>query len=150
MKSRAWLGPAAVAVVCGLGLLHAGLDPRPSSDVAPSVPQPSAEALAMLGLRPGDRIVGWTVLGIDGPGEDGTRVDVGRGDVRFSITIVELGASEPSAPLSTDRHALYYGHAHPPGTTPPAGAVRALLHQLANRVRKHERRVDAPVDTSAS
>lgn len=139
-RTRAFVGPAAVAVSCVLGIVYAQAVPtRRDEPVAPASP-PTEQAIAMLGgLHPGDTLVGWTVLGIDGPHEGKVRVDLGRDAVRFSITVAPLGTELQSAPLSTDAHALYYGHPHPRGTSLPPGAVRALLHRIADRVRAHER-----------
>ena len=103
----------------------------------PSAPSPAAIAL-LDGLQPGDTLAGWTVLGIDGPRDEAIRVDLGHKDVRFAITIAPLGALPDSPAMQTDLHALYYGHAHPDRSAIPPNATRALLANLARRVRKHE------------
>ena len=134
--SRSWLGPLAVAAVCFIGVV--ALELRP--EAAPPTPtEPSPAAVALLGgLQPGEKIAGWTVLGIDGPRDETIRIDLAHKDVRFAITIAPLGALPDSPAMQTDFHALYYGHAHPDQESIPPNATRALLANIARRVRKNE------------
>lgn len=142
---KPWLGPLAVAVVCGAGAV--ALSFRPSTPEPTHASVPSESAIALLdGLRPGDRVAGWTVLGIDGPHEESIQIDYGHADVRFAITITPLGTVVDSPPMHTDLYAIYYGHAHPEGATIPPAAVRALLADTARRLRRTERTVTLGVD----
>jgi hypothetical protein len=142
---KPWLGPFAVAVVCGAGAVAVSL--RPSTPEPASASAPSDRAIALLdGLRPGDRVAGWTVLGIDGPREESIQIDYSHADVRFAITITPLGTVVDSPPMHTDLYAIYYGHAHPQGATIPPAAVRALLADTARRLRKTERTVTLGVE----
>jgi hypothetical protein len=142
---KPWLGPLAVAGICGVGAVVLAL--RPSTSAPTSASAPSDRAIALLGgLRPGDRVAGWTVLGIDGPREESITIDYGHADVRFAITITPLGSVVDSPPMHTDLYAIYYGHAHPEGATIPPAAVRALLGDTARRLRKTERTVTLGVE----
>ncbi len=134
---RPWLGPAAVALVCGVGTMVLGLRPPP---IEPERAVASEDAIALLdGLRVGDRVKGWTVLGIDGPRDGTVRIDYGHGDVRFSITVSPLGSVPDNPPMHTDLYAIYYGHVHPDGAKIPPAAVKALLADTARRLKKTER-----------
>ena len=142
---KPWLGPAAVAAVCGVGAI--ALSFRPSAPEPTHASVPSESAIALLdGLRPGDRVAAWTVLGIDGPREESIRIDYGHAEIRFAITITPLGSVVDNPPMHTDLYAIYYGHAHPEGATIPPAAVRALLADTARRLRKTERTVTLGVD----
>ncbi len=141
---RSWLGPAGLTLACALAVV--GFERRgpvgPGLHHTDTVPAQAHELLD--GLQAGDAIAGWTVLGIDGPGEEGLRIDLGRDALRFSVTLSPLGAQVQGAPRSTERYAIYYGHAHPRGAEIPDGAVRAILAGVERRVRKHERDVVVP------
>jgi hypothetical protein len=136
---KPWLGPLAVALVCAVGVVVLSLRPEPAA-LAPAVA--SEDAIALLdGLRPGTRVAGWAVLGIDGPREEAIRIDYGHADVRFAITVSPLGTVPDSPPMHTDLWAIYYGHVQPADATIPPAAIRALLGDVARRLRKTERDV---------
>jgi hypothetical protein len=126
-----------VAAVCFAGVVALLLRPEAG---APASAAPSPATVALLdGLQPGDTLSGWTVLGIDGPREEAIRIDLAHKDVRFAITVAPLGALPESPAMQTDLHALYYGHAHPDEASIPPGATKALLANIARRVRRNER-----------
>jgi len=144
--ARAW-APAVVALLCAGGLLRAWVDPQ---RVDPELrqhraPELSEPARALLGgLKVGDRLVGWTVQALDGPTDGMLRVDLGRGEVRFALMVTPLGAQPESPPMQSERYAIYYGHAHPPGTTLPENTIHATTSALAGRLRAHEGEVEVP------
>ena len=136
---KPWFGPAAVALVCWVGAIVLELRPAPVERERAAA---SDRAIALLdGLRVGDRVAGWTVLGIDGPREEAIRIDYAHGDVRFAITVSPLGTVPDSPPMHTDLYAIYYGHVQPDGAKVPPAAVKALLADTARRLRKTERDV---------
>lgn len=145
-SSRAW-APGLVLLACGVGLALAHLNP-----VEPSVetqvrraPEISDEGRALLGgLREGERLMGWTVQALDGPHDGMLRIDLARDDVRFALMVVATGRRAESPPLSTERYAIFYGHAHPPEVTLPDGTIRATTHALARRIRANEATVTVP------
>ncbi|MEM6293852.1 MAG: hypothetical protein AAGA54_21430 [Myxococcota bacterium] len=142
---RPWVGPAILAAVCAVGVVLLELRPREPADPGSDRRQVSAEAIALLdGLTAGERIAGWSVLGLSEPREGGVRVDFGRDDLRFSVTVTALGQTTHAAPRSTERYALYYGHPHPRGAKIPDGAVRAIMAGLERRIRANEANVALP------
>jgi hypothetical protein len=145
-NARAW-APALVALACLLGFGYSWLDPVPRSAKAEPrrAPQASAEARALLGgLAVGERLMGWTVQAVDGPLEGVLRVDLGRDDVRFALTVAPKDARPERAPVETERYAIFYSDAHPPGTALPDGTIRATTHALARRIRANEATVEVP------
>lgn len=144
---RAW-APAVVAAACLLGLGMAAIDPvrRSTSVVAtPHEPVLHEQARALLGgLREGERIMGWTVTALDGPTEGLLRIDLARDDVRFALTVAAKGTRAESSLVETERHAIFYGHVHPPEVSLPDGTIRATTHALARRIRDNEATVEVP------
>lgn len=146
LSARAW-APALVLGLCGLGLALAGLDPvDPAVRMQPPrVPEISEEGRQLLGgLEVGDQLVGWTVQSLDGPHDGVLRIDVGRDRVRFALMVAARERLPQSPPLSTERYAIYYGHAVPPEITLPDNTIRATTHALARRIRAHEATVEVP------
>ncbi len=146
-SSRAW-APALVVLLCAAGLVIARVAPvasRAELERARSQPEVSEAGRALVGgLSVGDRIVGWDVLAIDGPRDGVLRVDLGRDGVRFALMVAAQGHLPHAAPVQTERHVIYYGHAHPPGTRLPDGTIRATTHSLARRVRANEGEIEVP------
>jgi hypothetical protein len=138
-----------VVVLALVALVHGELRPAAVDDadaMVPRAPEATPGAVALLGgLAAGDAVAGWTVLGIDGPRDERIRIDLGRDGVRFAIMVMRLGAIPRTPPVQTDRYAIYYGHGQPADTTIPAGAVRAITHQIARRIRTVEADVPVPV-----
>jgi hypothetical protein len=144
---RAGLGPAIVALLALGAVVHAELRPaeRPSDPAREHHPHATPGALALLGgLAVGERIAGWEVLGIDGPRHEVLRIDLGRDRQRFAIVVARLGTLPERPPVQTDQYAIYYGHAHPPGSSIPDGAVRAITHAFARRIGATEHEVPVP------
>lgn len=97
--------------------------------------EPAATPAPLLdGLRVGDRIAGWTVTGIDPTQDGGLDVTVAREGMAFALAVVPLGVRRENPPYAGDTHAIYYGHARPPGTQIPAGALRAITADLLRRL----------------
>ncbi len=142
---KPWIGPAVLACACAAGVVVLEQRPRVEADPRSEPVRVSAEAVALLdGLAVGERLAGWSVLGLAEPADGGVRVDVGRDALRFSVTIIALGRTAHAAPRSTERYALYYGHPHPRGAKIPDGAIRAIMAGLERRVRAHEADIDLP------
>ena len=144
--ARAW-APAVVAVACLGGVALGRLDkvPRPAGGPVHRVPQMSDEGRALLGgIDVGDRIVGWTVQGLDGPVDGELRVELARDDVIFAVTIAPLERRAELPPLQTERYAMFYGRVYPAGTVLPANTIRATTAELARRLRAHEETVEVP------
>ena len=139
-----WGPSALLSLLCLLGVVHRlGASPRPqrANRQQPAPP----EAVALLdGLQVGEKLAGWTVLGITGPTDRVLRIDVAYDDVRFSISLAARGAVEYPAPRTTETYDLYYGHPHPRGTEIPESATRAIMAGIERRVRRHEATVVVP------
>lgn len=145
-EARAW-APAAVALLCLLGLGLSQLDPvTPAVEVQPPrEPQLSEEARALLGgLTVGERITGWTVQALDGPHDGMLRIDLGRDQARFALMVAAKDARPEAPPVATQRYAIFYGHVHPPDLSLPEGTIRATTHALARRIEAHEATVVVP------
>lgn len=132
-----WIS-AGVAAACMVGILADA--PAPTvTDGAQARSGVGGEDSALLGgLREGDRVAGWTVLGVSRPRDGVLRIDFGRDTVRFAIDVSPLGSQPERPPTQTDRYAIYYGHAHPEGTRIPDGAIRAITAEIARRVHANE------------
>lgn len=143
--ARAW-APALVCAACLLGMGLSHLDPvRSEERPAPAKPRLSDEAAALLGgLRPGERLMGWTVQAVDGPRDGQLRIDLARDDVRFALLVAKKGTRAEAAPVETERYLVFYGYVHPPQTSLPEGTIRATTHALARRIRATEAAVDVP------
>jgi hypothetical protein len=149
--SRSLAGPG-LAVVLGLvvvGVVVASSSPaEPDAQVNPDGVEwkgPTPAALTLLGeLEIGEHIGGWEVLGIEGPMNGEIRVELGRDHQRFSIMVARLGTRPEKPPVKTEQYAIYYGHAHPPDTSIPDGAIRAITHALARRVSATEHELPVP------
>lgn len=145
MSVRAALPAAVLALACGIGALVAELSREEPAATQSHVPAITPRAVALLdGLHVGERIVGWTVIALDGPHERAIDVGLERDGQRFVVTIAPMGARPENPALQTDRYAIYYGHAVPPGTSIPDGAVRAITAALARRIAKHEADIPEP------
>ncbi len=144
--ARAW-APALVLLVCLVALAVAWLAPvipSPQSTASPA-PEITAPARALLGdLKEGDKIMGWTVVALDGPRDQQLRVDLERDGVRFALMVAAKGRRPQPPPVQTEHHVIFYGHAHPPDTTLPSGTIRATTHALARRIRGREGTVEVP------
>jgi len=134
-----WGPPVLLTLACLVGVVERLLAPPvPAERAAERTPAPP-EAIALLGgLALGEKLAGWTVLGVTGPTDGALRIDVGRDEIRFSITVTALGAGDYAAPRSTERYDLFYGHPHPRGTQIPELAVRAILAGVERRIRRNE------------
>ncbi len=131
-----WIS-AAVGLACLAGIVLDG--PTPQRPVASArAPAREADHDLLGGLREGDRIAGWTVLGLSRPDDEVLRIDFGRDAVRFAVDVTLLGAKPELPPSQTDRYAIYYGHAHPEGTRIPDGAIRAITAEIARRIHQNE------------
>ena len=143
---RSGLGPALVAALGVVLVVHAEL--RPPASVAGDAgegPRATPGVVALLGgLVPGERVAGWEVVSIEGPKGESVRIVFGHGGQRFSIVVVRLGTLAQQAPVQTDRYAIYYGHAEPPDRPVPDGAVRAITHAIARRLRATEHELPVP------
>jgi hypothetical protein len=140
MSAASWrgaVGPLLVALAClGALAIAPGRDPI---DAESSGPVATSSALALLGdPTVGDRLVGWTIVAIDGPRDGTIRIDIGRDRVRFALMVTRIGAMAEPAPVQTEHYAIYYGHVDPPDTVLPANVIRATTNALANRIRAHE------------
>lgn len=124
--------PAAmIAVACTVGTIALATRDRPrAAEVAP-LPAPSA---VLDGLRVGDRVAGWTVAAIVPTADGGTDVTMARDGQQFVLTVVPIGTRPENPPFSTPTHAIYYGHAQPPGAEIPAGALRAITADFLRRI----------------
>lgn len=140
-----WGPPAALSLVCLLGVGERLLSGPPiTARVGQRTPAPP-EAFALLDdLEIGEKLAGWTVLGLTGPRDGALQLDVARDDIRFSITVAARGAVQFPAPRTTARYDLYYGHPHPRGTEIPDNAIRAIMAGIERRVRRNEADVVVP------
>jgi hypothetical protein len=140
-----WGPPALLSLACIVGVGERLLaEPPPSDRAGQRAPAPP-EAFALLDdIELGERLAGWTVLGLTGPKDGALQLDVARDDIRFSITVAARGAVEYPAPRTTDRYDLYYGHPHPRGTEIPENAIRAIMAGVERRVRRNEAKVAVP------
>lgn len=138
-------GPSALLwLLCVLGVVHRLGNSAPQDRARRQQAAP-AEAVALLdGLQVGEKLAGWTVLGITGPVDHVLRVDVARDEIRFSISVAARGAVEYPAPRTTETYDLYYGHPHPRGTEIPESATRAIMAGIERRVRRNEATVEVP------
>jgi hypothetical protein len=84
------------------------------------------------------------VLGVRGPVDGMILVDLGRDGLRFSVMVTRLEARTERPLVKTDRYAIYAGHADPPGTRIPEGAIRAITHKLARRIGETEHELPLP------
>lgn len=139
-----WGPSALLSLLCILGVVHRLGASAPQERASRAEPAPP-EAVALLdGLQVGEKLAGWTVLGITGPADRVLRIDVAFDEVRFSISVAAQGAVQYPAPRTTEMYDLYYGHPHPRGTTIPESATRAIMAGIERRVRKHETTVVVP------
>ena len=140
-----WGPPAALSLVCIVGVAERlAAEPPESERAGQRAPAPT-EAFALLDdLEIGEKLAGWTVLGLTGPNDGALQLDVARDDIRFSITIAARGAVQYPAPRTTARYELYYGHPHPRGTEIPENAIRAIMAGVERRVRRNEADVVVP------
>ncbi len=140
-----WGPSALLSLLCLLGVVHRLGAPAPQDDRASRAEPAPAEAVALLGgLQVGEKLAGWTVLGITGPVDRVLRIDLAFHEIRFSISLAARGAVKYPAPRTTETYDLYYGHPHPRGTTIPESATRAIMAGIERRVRKHEATVVVP------
>jgi hypothetical protein len=138
-------GPALLlTLLCIAGVLDRLGSPPAATRAEERAPAP-AEAIALLdGLVVGEKLAGWTVLGITGPSDNALHIDVARDETRFTVSIAPLGAMEHRPPRSTEHYALYYGHPHPKNTSIPENTIRAILAGVERRVRRNERTISVP------
>lgn len=140
-----WGPPALLSLACIVGVVERLLDPPEVEVRAGQRPPAPPEAFVLLDdLEVGERLAGWTVLGVTGPIERALQIDVARDDIRFSITVAARGALPYAAPRSTERYDLYYGHPHPRDTEIPENAIRAIMAGVERRVRRNEAEVEVP------
>jgi len=140
-----WGPPALLSIVCIAGLVERVVAPPPEAGRSSQRQPAPPEAFALLdGLEIGERLAGWTVLGVTGPVDRTLQIDVARDDVRFSVTVASRGALEHQPPRATAKYDLYYGHPHPRDTEIPENAIRAILAGVERRVRRNEADVDVP------
>ena len=139
-----WGPSALLCLLCALGLVHR-LGASAPRQRASQQEAASPEVVALLdGLQAGEKLAGWTVLGITGPADRVIRIDVARGGIRFSVSVAAAGAVEYPAPRTTQRYELYYGHPHPRGTEIPQSATRAIMAGIERRIRRNEASVEVP------
>jgi hypothetical protein len=145
MSLRGALPTAALALACAIAALVAELsreEPTTTQSPAAAITPRAVELLD--GLHVGQRLAGWTVIALDGPRDRAIDVGLERDGQRFVVTIAPMGARPENPAVQTDRYAIYYGHAVPPDTTIPDGAVRAITFALARRIGKHEADIPEP------
>lgn len=139
-----WGPSALLCLLCLAGVMHRLGGPAPAERANRQQPAPP-EAVALLdGLQVGEKLAGWTVLGITGPLERVLRIDVAHDDIRFSISVAARGVVEYPAPRTTQMYDLYYGHPHPRDTEIPESATRAIMAGIERRVRRNEASVEVP------
>ncbi|MGH1345331.1 MAG: hypothetical protein ACRBN8_27460 [Nannocystales bacterium] len=139
-----WGPSALLCLLCIAGVLHRLGGSAPQERASRQQPAPP-EALALLdGLQVGEKLAGWTVLGITGPKDRVLRIDVAHAEIRFSISVAAQGAVEYPAPRTTETYELYYGHPHPRDTEIPESATRAIMAGIERRVRRNEATVEVP------
>ncbi len=139
-----WGPSALLCLLCILGVVHRLGASAPKQRASRQQPA-SPEAVALLdGLQVGEKLAGWTVLGITGPVDRVLRIDVAYEEIRFSISVAARGAVVYPAPRTTETYDLYYGHPHPRGTEIPESATRAIMAGIERRVRRHEATVIVP------
>lgn len=145
MKRRDFIGPALVAVATlGYVAYARAVDLSVNAPARPPPPTPvpmtaSADARALLGgLAEGDALVGWTVDRIVGPVDGELRVFLRRDGTSFALMVARNEALEHAAPLTTQRYAIFYGHAEPADVELPRNTTRATSHALARRIRDNE------------
>lgn len=138
MTLRETLPAAMIAAACAVAT---GVLAARAPDGATTRREPAAATPTPLldGLRVGDRIAGWTVTGIDPTQDGGLDVTVARDGMAFVLAVVPLGVRRENPPYAGDTHAIYYGHARPPGTQIPAGALRAITADLLRRLDRASR-----------
>ncbi|MBV1858335.1 MAG: hypothetical protein KUG77_07975 [Nannocystaceae bacterium] len=138
-------GPCALlSLLCIWGVVHRLGASAPSERASRQQPAPP-QALALLDdLQVGEKLAGWTVLGITGPLDRVLRIDVAHGEIRFSVSIAARGAVPYPPPRTTETYDLYYGHPHPRDTEIPESATRAIMAGVERRVRRNESRVEVP------
>jgi hypothetical protein len=144
--ARCW-APALVCIACLFGLGVAYVDPVRRKEPPPPAPTPqvTAEAHELLGeLAVGEKLMGWTVLALDGPRDGQLRVDLARDEVRFSLVVAAKGTRAEPAPVETERYVIFYGYVYPAETKLPDGTIRATTHALARRIRAREATVTVP------
>ena len=139
-----WGPSALLCLLCILGVMHrlgASAAPQRASRQQPAPP----EAVALVdGLQVGDKLAGWTVLGLTGPLDGVLRIDVARDEIRFSVSVAARGAVPYPAPRTTEMYDLYYGHPHPRDTEIPEAATRAIMAGIERRIRRNEASVEVP------
>ncbi len=141
---KPWVLPAVLTAACLGGVLErVASPPQPQRAQARSPAPPEAFAL-LDGLSTGDRLAGWTVLGVTGPVDRVLTIDVARDETRFSVSVAARGAVAFSSPRQTERYDLYYGHPHPRNVQIPRNAVRAIMAGVERRVRRNEASVQVP------
>lgn len=100
---------------------------------------PAVVPARLLGdLTVGTNVAGWRVTAIGGEDDGGIRIELARDDVRFAISVVELGLRDETPFVATERHAIYYGHVIPADARVPDNAVRATTANIERRVRAAE------------
>lgn len=140
-----WGPPAILSLACIIGVGERLRADSPEADRAGQRAPAPPEAFALLDdLEVGEKLAGWTVLGLTGPTDGALQLDVARDDIRFSITVAARGAVQYPAPRTTARYDLYYGHPHPRGTEIPENAIRAIMAGVERRVRRNESDVAVP------
>ena len=151
MTRRDFLGPAAIAVavlgyVAWARAVDRPVDVQAPADVPSPVPMTAgADARALLGdLKEGELLVGWTVDRIVGPVDGELRVYLRRDGVRFALMVARKDARPHAAPLTTDKYAIFYGHAEPADAQLPRNTTKATSHALARRIHAHEADVTVP------
>jgi len=139
-----WAPSALLCLLCIVGVAHRLGASAPQDRASRQQPAPP-EAMALLdGLQVGEKLAGWTVLGITGPTDRVLRIDVAHDEIRFSISVAARGAVEYPAPRTTETYDLYYGHPHPRDTEIPESATRAIMAGIERRVRRNEASVEVP------
>ncbi len=148
MTRRDAIGPAVIAVAVLAAVVWARavdlhVDVQASSPVPPAVPMTAgADARALLDdLKEGDALVGWTVDRIVGPVDGELRVHLRRDGVGFALMVARKDAHPHAAPLTTDKYAIFYGHAEPADAELPRNTTRATSHALARRIHAREAEV---------
>ncbi len=131
---RAAIPAAAVALACFVVAIALAPDPPPTSRrPSPVVPSHLFQDIAV-----GTTVAGWRVTAISAEADGGVRIEFARDDVRFAVSVIELGTRDEPPYLTTERHAIYYGHAIPADAHIPDNAVRAVTANVERRVRAGE------------
>jgi len=142
--NRRQLAPLALLLLALVSLLTEGPAAAPARADLPAPGPGSPRARALLGgLAAGDRLAGFELEGIAGPGDDGIlylhlRLPPSGPTLtptRMVLSVVPRGLRPHPPPAQTARYDLYFGHVRPQDPEDLDGdAIRGALEALAARL----------------